>query len=509
MNPAEWLYETAQSSPQSPALFNGSKLFANYRDFAEAASKMGAALRSHYHVKAGDRIALFAQNSIDYLIAMYGIWFAGAAVVPINGKLHAKEAAWILENCGANICFIDEKHRPEMEAQLPKENICLITLGGDQFKNTGHSQTPAKPVPMNDDDMVWLFYTSGTTGKPKGVMITCANIETMVHAYLNCVDTVSHEDTACYAAPISHGAGIYNFQHVMKGARHCVPMSSGFEPAEIFELGKTHGKLHLFAAPTMVKRLVETAKQSGNRGDGIKTIVYGGGPMYLSDILDAVDIMGDRFVQIYGQGESPMCITVLARSNITDRIHPRWRERLQSVGIAQTDVTLKIADSDGNELPINETGEILVKGPSVMKGYWNNPQATASTLRDGWLWTGDMGALDEDGFLTLKDRSKDLIISGGSNVYPREVEEALLTHPAIREVSVIGKADAEWGEIIVAYVCLEKGRKVSEAELDAHCLDLIARFKRPKTYIFVEDLPKNNYGKVLKTELRQRLGNPN
>lgn len=200
-----------------------------------------------------------------------------------------------------------------------------------------------------------------------------------------------------------------------------------------------------------------------------------------------------------------MCITVLDRAHVSDRQHPKWRERLQSVGVAQSGVRLKIADEKGISLPANETGEILVQGPSVMKGYWNNPEASAQTLRDGWLWTGDMGSLDSDGFLTLKDRSKDLIISGGSNVYPREVEEALLTHPAVREVSVVGKPDPEWGEIVVAFICVKDSNRVTEKELDRHCLELIARFKRPKEYVFIDELPKNNYGKVLKTELRQRL----
>jgi len=186
---------------------------------------------------------------------------------------------------------------------------------------------------------------------------------------------------------------------------------------------------------------------------------------------------------------------------LSDRKHPRWAERIASVGVAQTLVEVKVAGEDGDAVPIGETGEILVRGDIVMAGYWRDPEATARTLRDGWLWTGDVGSLDADGFLTLKDRSKDVIISGGSNIYPREVEEVLLKHPAVREVSVVGRADPEWGEVVVAFVV---GDGATSAELDALCLDHIARFKRPKEYRFVDSLPKNNYGKVLKTELRQR-----
>ena len=225
----------------------------------------------------------------------------------------------------------------------------------------------------------------------------------------------------------------------------------------------------------------------------------------MADIEEAVAIMGPRFVQIYGQGESPMTITALSRSLVADRSHPRWRERLGSVGIAQSCVEVRVGDEDGHQLPAGETGEILVRGAPVMLGYWRNPEATAQTIREDWLWTGDVGSMDDDGFLMLKDRSKDVIISGGSNIYPREVEEALLLHPAISEVSVVGRPSSEWGEDVVAFVVANRGAKLDTSELDRHCLKHIARFKRPKSYIVEEELPKNNYGKVLKTELRARL----
>jgi long-chain acyl-CoA synthetase len=215
--------------------------------------------------------------------------------------------------------------------------------------------------------------------------------------------------------------------------------------------------------------------------------------------------MGPRFVQIYGQGETPMVGTALSRAQLADTEHPRYRERMASVGVAQTPVQLRVADEHGVDLAVGEIGEVLIKGDSVMAGYWRNPTATAAALRDGWLFTGDVGCLDDDGFLTLKDRSKDLIISGGSNIYPREVEEVLLTASGVVEVAVVGAPDPEWGEVVVAFVVAQVGSTVSTAILDQHCLENIARFKRPKRYMLVESLPKNNYGKVLKTELRARL----
>ncbi|MBE9477195.1 MAG: AMP-binding protein, partial [Proteobacteria bacterium] len=231
----------------------------------------------------------------------------------------------------------------------------------------------------------------------------------------------------------------------------------------------------------------------------------GGGPMYLADIIEAVDVMGPRFVQIYGQGECPMAISALARSRVADRTHPNWRARLTSVGTAQACTDLRVVDECGLDLPTGEVGEVIVRGTPVMQGYWGNAQATEKTIRDGWLWTGDMGALDADGFLTLHDRSKDVIISGGSNIYPREVEEALLTHPSVHAVAVVGRAHPDWGEEVVAFVVPVAGCNVDMTKLDAHCLARIARFKRPKEYRIITELPKNNYGKVLKTVLRERL----
>ncbi len=220
--------------------------------------------------------------------------------------------------------------------------------------------------------------------------------------------------------------------------------------------------------------------------------------MYVADALDAIERFGPRLAQIYGQGESPMTITTLSKQEIADRDHPRWVDRLASAGRPYACVEVMVADGDDRALPCGEAGEVLCRGV-IMTGYWRNPEASAATLRGGWLHTGDVGAFDADGYLTLKDRSKDVIISGGSNIYPREVEEVLLEHAQVREVSVIGRPDPEWGEVVVAYVVGEADR----SELDALCLNGIARFKRPKDYVFVSALPKNNYGKILKTELRE------
>ena len=493
MNPAEWLHRTALRDGTKPALISGNTVEMDYTEFRDAAARLGAGLSAR-SVSKGDRVAVFMGNRIEYLIALYGIWFAGAAAVPINAKLHPKEADWIIENAQTSLTLSDDK----LGSGLAK---VAISADAKDWQELLKSDPMDRPDILDADDMVWLFYTSGTTGKPKGVMMTCGNLAAMSYSYFVDVDDVLPEDAILYAAPMSHGAGIYNFMHVIRGSRHVVPESGGFDPAEILALGQSIGSISMFAAPTMVRRLVEYAKFTSQNGEGLRTITYAGGPMYEADILDAVETMGARFVQIYGQGECPMGITVLPRHDVADRTHARWRERLISVGTAQSAVLIRIFDETGTEVPAGQIGEIAVRGATVMKGYWRNPDATQKTIRDGWLWTGDMGSMDTDGYVTMQDRSKDMIISGGSNIYPREVEDVLLSHPDVVEAAVVGRPHADWGEEAVAFLV---GDAPPEA-LDALCLDQIARFKRPKEYVFVSELPKNNYGKVLKTDLRARL----
>ncbi|WP_136661071.1 AMP-binding protein [Nitratireductor sp. XY-223] len=505
MNLAIWLQRTAQLHPDRPALLVGTDAAADYREFSRRVGSIAGGLRAREGIAPGDRVAIFARNSLAYLELLHGIWHAGAVAVPINAKLHAAEAAWIMEDAGARLALCDPGSLPDLTRRLSGDGCKLVAINGDDFDSLRTGFAAIDPVERSADDLAWLFYTSGTTGRPKGVMLTHGNLQAMAFSYFVDVDPVSPDDAALYAAPISHGAGIYSIQHVMKGARHVVPRSGGFDAGEILGLAEELQDVHMFAAPTMVRRLVDAAKAQNMDGQGIRTIVYGGGPMYLEDVIEAVDVFGPRFCQIYGQGESPMTITALPRDTIADRTHPRWRERLASVGTAHSCVEVRIAGRDGRTLPAGETGEILVRGATVMAGYWRNESATAETLRDGWLWTGDMGAMDEDGFLTLKDRSKDVIISGGSNIYPREIEEVLLRFPGIREASVVGKAHPEWGEVVVAFIVSHADADVDGEALDAHCLENIARFKRPKHYRFIDELPKNNYGKVLKTELRRML----
>ena len=507
MNVAEWLAATARSRPNSPALLTGFDLDADYATFARRSAAIGAALSRDYGIAPGDRIALFATNCTQYLECLYGIWWIGAVAIPINAKLHGREAAWICSDAGATLAFVSDdtiEALADAKSDLPP-SLKVLSVDSDGYRKMRQGEGAPAPLPRESDDLAWLFYTSGTTGRPKGVMLSHGNLVAMSLCYLADIDPATPSDASLYAAPISHGAGLYNFPHVRMGGRHVIPESRGFDPDEVLNFGRQLDNVVLFAAPTMVRRLVDAAKKRGENGEGIRTIIYGGGPMYTADIRDAIATLGQRFVQIYGQGESPMTITALGRHWHKATDHPRYLERLASVGTAQSVMQVRITGTDGKPLPAGETGEVEAKGAAVMLGYWNSPKANAETLKDGWLRTGDVGRLDQDGFLTLSDRSKDVIISGGTNIYPREVEEALLTHADVREVSAIGAADPDWGEIVVACVVLEDGVVPDDARLDAHCLGLIARFKRPKRYVYLDALPKNNYGKVLKTELRAMM----
>jgi long-chain acyl-CoA synthetase len=508
------LTRQACADPDRAAILLGSETWATYGEWAARSAGLAQRLRAGGLVP-GDRVVLFMRNHPRTLELLWGAWWAGLVVVPVNAKLHPAEVEWIIGNAQARWAFVTCDVAPssqgalaglerQVDADSPEADALLAPLGD------------ALPVPVTargPDDVAWLFYTSGTTGRPKGVMITERNLMTMGLAYFVDVDAIDGErDAMVYAAPMSHGCGLYAIPHLMVGARHVVPASGGVDPAELFALGRSLGPLSTFAAPTIVKRLVDFAEQQGLTPEdcaaSFKTIVYGGAPMYQADIERALAVMGPRFVQIYGQGETPMTATALSRRHIADASHPRHLERLGSVGVAQTPVQVRVADELGRDVPVGDIGEVLVRGDSVMAGYWRNPEASAAALREGWLWTGDVGTLDADGFLTLKDRSKDLVISGGSNIYPREVEEVLLTAPAaagLAEVACVGAPDAEWGEVVVAFVVPQPGQRVDEAALDAHCLAHIARFKRPKRYVVMDALPKNNYGKVLKTALRARL----
>ncbi|HTY65482.1 MAG TPA: AMP-binding protein [Alphaproteobacteria bacterium] len=514
MNLATHLARNAQARRDLPALGQGSRVVATWGEMHGRVARLAGALRGRFRLQPGDRVALLMKNAPAYAELMYACWHAGVAAVPINARLHPREIAYVFEHSGAAVVFAsaDLAGAAGAAAREAQVTVPIVDVDGAEFARLG----AADPLPMADaapDDLAWLFYTSGTTGRPKGAMLTHRNLLAMAMAYFVDIDPPVPPDasgrTGCllHAAPMSHGSGLYMVPHAIQGACQLLPESGQFDPGEVFDILRAWTGVSMFAAPTMVKRLVDHPRAAEANAAAIRAIVFGGAPMYVADLKAAVARFGFRFAQLYGQGESPMTITAMSRALI-ERAHREGRDdRLGSAGIAQSVVEVRVADTDDRALPAGDTGEILVRGEAVMRGYWRDADASAAALRGGWLHTGDVGAFDPDGYLTLKDRSKDVIISGGSNIYPREIEEVLLRHPDVVEVSVIGAADAEWGERVVAYVVCRAGASAAPEALDRLCLDHIARFKRPKEYRFLDQLPKNNYGKVLKTELR-KLQNP-
>jgi long-chain acyl-CoA synthetase len=481
MNLVHLLLRTARWLPDRPAIAVGEKVVCTYGQLAARVSRLAHALQNQFRLKKADRVALAMKNCPEFYEVLFACWHAGITAVPMNAKLHPKEFAYILENAGAKLCFVS----PDLQQAIP------TGIPASEIQET----SAASAVDVAPDDPAWLFYTSGTTGVPKGAVLTHRNMLFQTQAYFADIDKLGPGDAILHAAPLSHGSGLYGLPHFAAGAVNVIPGSGHFDPEEIFALLERWENASFFAAPTMIVRLL--ASRAARSPRKLKTIVYGGAPMYVADSLRAIELFGPRLYQLYGQGEAPMTITGLSQE-----MHSR-KEKLETCGIPRTGCEVKIFDADDRELPPGEVGEIVTRSDCVMAGYWKNPAATEKTLRGGWLHTGDVGSMDAGGFLTIKDRSKDMIISGGANIYPREIEEVLLRHPAVAECSVVGRPHAEWGEEVVAFVVSRK--EVSKEELEKLCLDNIARFKRPRDYRFVEALPKNNYGKVLKTELRKLL----
>ena len=497
MNEALWLKIAAEKFPNASALALGKNTVSTFAELSDTVSMVADGLLSK-QLQTGDRVAIFAANTPSYITALYSIWWAGLVAVPINAKLHEDEVSFILEHAEISHIFIsDQTAQVAVKSQKKcAHNVSIINLNDiDDLK-----KKPVEAYASKPEDLAWLFYTSGTTGRPKGAMLTFKNLDEMTTQFLSCVASVDKGDAIIHAAPLSHGSGLYTLPHIRNAACQVIPESGGFDVEELSELLDHWSGVSMFAAPTMVNRLVRSdVDLNDTRLNNLKTIIYGGAPMYANDAEQALLRLGPKLAQIYGQGESPMTITYLDQNALSSKNDPKWRDILGSVGIAFPNVEVAVKTDDGEVVNKDANGEVVVRGDIVMAGYWKQPEATEAAIQNGWLHTGDIGSISNEGYLTLLDRSKDLIISGGSNIYPREVEEILLTHPGVEDVSIIGRYDDDWGEIVIAYFV----GAANPEELDQHCLNHMARFKRPKEYIAIDSLPKSHYGKILKSELRE------
>ena len=504
MNLAALLHQAALRHPGAPALTQGDGCW-RYAQFSHRVAGTASYLRSALGCRPGDRVALAMYNAPGFLQLLWGCWHAGLCAVPMNAKLHPRELAFVLENSGARVCFASPRQHAGLAGEVGKgPGLHLLEAQPGLFEAMA-AAAPMPPHGGQPTDPAWLFYTSGTTGRPKGATLTQRNLMFMTLAYFADVDALDERDTIVHAAPLSHGSGVYCLPHFAKGSHNVITAGESFSPGEMLEAIERFPNVSFFAAPTMVVRMMGDASIAHARLGHLKCILYGGAPMYLADLKHALALFGPRLYQIYGQGEAPMTITGLSKADHARALAQHDDAALASAGPARTGVEVRIVDEAGRELPDGQIGEIATRSDCVMAGYWRDPQATAAALREGWLHTGDVGVRDARGFVTLKDRSKDMIISGGANIYPREIEDVLNLHPAVAECSVVGRPHPEWGEEVVAFVVAQPAAQVDAAELDALCLENIARFKRPRRYVFVDDLPKNNYGKVLKRALRERL----
>jgi long-chain acyl-CoA synthetase len=500
MSMAKFLVDAARQWPDQPAIFIDDSVDKTFSEWHQRCLEIATVLSSQHNIVAGDRVALFANNHAHYLHYFYAAWYIGAIIVPINARLHVREAGWILGDNKARVCICDSDRLDELQALV--EGCSFIDINMSLAPLDGVVRDDL-PLHRESSDVAWLFYTSGTTGKPKGVMMTHEMLRQMCLNYLADLDVFHADNRVVHWAPQSHGSGMLSILTLCRGGANVIPHQFKFSASGVEQTLCAHRHVCSFMAPTMVRKLLDL--DIDDRLGNLETVVYGGGPMFLADIREAVSRLGDRFVQIYGQGEAPMTIARLTRSQIVNAYQSGDDPLLASVGQAFTGVEVDIFDNDGRPAPLGEVGEIVVRGPVVMAGYWGRPEATAETVKNGWLYTGDMGVMDNRGLLTMKDRSKDMVVSGGLNIYPREIEEVLLEHPAVAEVAVVGKMDPKWGESLLACVVLKASARAESAELESWCRDHLAGFKCPKLWEFLDELPKNNYGKILKRELRAQF----
>ncbi|KAB2886533.1 MAG: long-chain fatty acid--CoA ligase [Albidovulum sp.] len=498
MNTGTFLTKAARFNPSKIALVD-SGMTLRYDEMNARSAAFAAGLRRRGYA-AGDRVVLFMPNRADYIVALFALFKGGLVAVPANAKLHTSELGFIAGHCGARGVVCSRKSRAVVEEALAgMSGIDLIDTdseGADSFQaivddGLDHRAEDAEVAP---DDLAWIFYTSGTTGRPKGAMLTHRNLCAMTMNALADVCDFQPEDVVLHVAPLSHGSGLYALPSIARGATNLIYAGGSFDAADVLAtIARERVTILAFVAPTMIHMLLET--NPALKVPTLRRVPYGGAPIDPGLAEAAMARFGPIFAQLYGQGESPMTISALRPRDHHGRV-------LFSAGTVRTDVEVRLVDESGQPVVDGAEGEICVRGDVVMRGYWNDAAADAKALKDGWLHTGDVGRF-EDGYLYLLSRMNDVIISGGSNIYPREIEDVLMLHPAVREVCVFGEPDGKWGESVTAAVVASG--PVAAEDLQEFCRQHIASFKKPKRIAFVEFLPKNAYGKIVRREVKASL----
>jgi long-chain acyl-CoA synthetase len=505
MNVFGLLANAALAWGERPAVRYGDRT-QTYRELSATATALGAFLRDR-GIQPGDRVVIFLKNGFEYPAILFGLFRVGFVAVPINAKLHPREVAFVVENSGAKAIVLDAAAASALRSVLEGRTALQFLIVGDRASECsiesafGHAAREALPFEAQPDDPAWIFYTSGTTGRPKGATLSHRNLFAMAVNCLADIYSFQPNDRILHAAPLSHGSGMYLIPSLARGAENIIDAGASFEPNRVLRLVAELGiTAFAFLAPTMIVRLLDA--DASLAAPSLRAIVYGGAPIHLEHLRAAVRRFGPVLVQLYGQGEAPMTIAYL----------PAWAhdsaddELLRSAGFVRTAVDVQVVDEDGQPSRLGETGEIAVRGDVVMRGYWGNKGADAAAFVGDWLRTGDIGRFDDKGRLHILDRRHDTIISGGANIYPREIEDILTRHPAVKEAIVFGVPDVEWGESVAAAVVLHDLSAVTPDQLVQFCRDHLASFKKPKTIRILPELPKNAYGKVLRRELQTTVG---
>ena len=510
MNLATLFNYSAERYPDRPAFIWGEREW-SYSESQRRIQSLARAMQG-LGIAKGDRVAILQLNCPQLAETLLACLNLGVGAVPLNARFHPDEIPYYLNDSGASAIIFGPQYAENMRAMPEKAEavmryICLENpLDGQldyEILISDNDTDEVHTVSVDaDKDLAWLFYTSGTTGVSKGAMLTHAVLNYMTVSYLADLLNLGPNDSIIHAAPMTHGSGLQMFAVLARGGANVIPATQKFDPPEMCALIEGHRITNLFVSPTMIRMMLDEPAFDQHDLSSLRYVIYGGSVIHLKDLKEAIRRFGPVLLQIFGQGETPMTGTYLPREEHVLDGTPEQEKRLMSAGVSRTGIECRMFDENDQEVPRGELGELVIRGPSVMPSYWNKPEATAETLRNGWLHTGDIGYMDEAGYIFLMDRIKDMIISGGANIYPREIEEVLIQHPAVREVAVIGVPDRKWNESVHAVVVTTPGATTDADELIAFCKDHLASYKKPKSVSFVDNLPKSAYGKVLKRELR-------
>ena len=511
MNLAHFLTRNARRFPDRPGFICGDRSW-TWREIDAAVSALAAALASR-GVAKGDRILVHSKNCAEMFWSMFAAFRIGAVWVPTNFRLLPDEVSYLAASSGAKACLGHGDFAAHAEAAAAASGALEFTwrIGDGAFGEAAleavvaaHAGTPMSDARVDYHDPCWFFFTSGTTGRSKAAVLTHGQLAFVVTNHLcDLMPGTTEEDASLVVAPLSHGAGVHQLVQAARAVPTVLLASDRFDVDEAYRLIERHRITNLFTVPTILKMMVEHPAADAYDHSSLRYVIYAGAPMYREDQKAALRKLGPVLVQYFGLGEVTGNITVLPPA-----LHA-WEDgpdaRIGTCGFERTGMQVQIQDDEGHEVAPLQTGEICVIGPAVFAGYFENPEANAKAFRDGWFRTGDLGHMDEQGFVYITGRASDMYISGGSNIYPREIEEKILTHPAIAEAAVLGVPDATWGETGVAVCVARQGQEVSEAELAAFLAARIARYKMPKRFFFWDALPKSGYGKVPKRMVRDEL----